>query len=76
MLRNRGVPKETAMAFKLRLARRIIEVAARPHTDDELTAAIEESRIEREQRMIILDRRSVILDGVVYERAAQGAKTM
>ena len=69
VLRDRGVPKDVAMAFKLDLLRRFVEVAVRPHTNEELAGAMEAIRSERERRVLLLDRRSVILDGVLYERA-------
>ncbi len=68
VLRDRGVPGELAMAFKMGLVRRLAEVAVGPHTDEELAAVMEAIQSEQETRVLVLDRQSVILDGVLHER--------
>ncbi len=69
VLRDRGVPREVAMAFKMDLLRRWLEVAVNPHTEEELTEVMKAVQSERERRVLVLDRQSVILDGVLYERS-------
>ena len=70
VLRDKGVPREVAMAFKMGLVRRLAEVAGRSHTDEELAAVMEATQSEQERRVLVLDRQSVVLDGVLYERTA------
>lgn len=67
-MQNRGIPKEICRLVKFALITKFLEVAVRPHTEEELEAAKQALETDRKKRVQLIGRDSAFVDGVFYTR--------